>query len=364
MASSYFSRVVLIPSAVFLSALFGGAYGSGREVVEFISRHGPLGGFVTIGVVALVYAVCLFLVYELGRVFRSFEYRGFAEILLGKFKFAYELLLAIGLLLALAICASAGGAIASSYFALPEVVGGTGILLIIVGLTYFGRKIVENSMVLAVAALGLFLIYLVYVAIAEYSSDIGRVFANYPVVFDGLGSGVKYALTSCGFLPLLLYSVTELRSRSETAVTAITAGLAGVIPAIAFHLAFMMAYPAIVDQQLPTYWLIADIMPATLLAVYVLIVFVLIAQTGVALLQGVVESLDKLMEDRRGIPLTRAGHAAVSGFAVVASSIFASIGIVELIIHVFGFLSISFFVVFFVPLFTRGVYLIWRGPKR
>ena len=29
-----YSRVVLIPSAVFLSAIFGGAYGSGREIVD------------------------------------------------------------------------------------------------------------------------------------------------------------------------------------------------------------------------------------------------------------------------------------------------------------------------------------------
>ena len=66
------------------------------------------------------------------------------------------------------------------------------------------------------------------------------------------------------------------------------------------------------------------------------------------------------MKSRRGSPLTRGGHALVAGVSVVAASGFASIGIVELIVRVFGFLSMAFFLVFFVPLFTRGVYLIWR----
>jgi uncharacterized membrane protein YkvI len=362
-SSSYFSRVILIPSAVFLSALFGGAYGSGREVVEFISRHGPVGGSLTILVVALTYAICMFLVYELARVSRTFEMRGFVGILLGRAKILYEILITIGLLLALAICASAGGAIAESHLGMPNMAGGAGILLIIVGLLFFGRRIVEDSMILSVSALGVVLVILITVAIRNYGLDIGAAFANETIVLDGWPSGIKYALTSCGFLPLLLYSVVDLKSRKETIVTSLMGGLAGVIPAIAFHLTFMMAFPQIVDEQLPTYWLISEIMPTAFLTVYVIIVFVLVAQTGVALLQGVVESLDQVSVKRTGKPLTRSGHAAVSGLSVVAASGFASIGIVELIIRVFGFLSISFFVVFFLPLFTRGAYLIWHGDR-
>lgn len=363
MTSRYFSRVILIPAAVFLSALFGGAYGSGRELVEFISGNGPVGGLVTIVVVAAVYAVCLFLVYEMARVCQTWEIRAFADRLLGKAKFLYEILIIIGLLLALAICSAAGGAIANNHFGMPTMAGGIGVLIIIVGLLFFGRKIVEDSMVLSVSALGVVLAIFVAVVFKRYGSDIAASFANEPIELKGIGSGIKYALSSCGFLTLLLYSVRDLKSRKETAVTAVAAALAGVIPAIAFHLAFMTAYPQIINETLPAYWLIESVMPAAFLAAYVFIVFILVAQTGVALLQGVVESLDDFMLQRRGTPLTRAGHAAVAGLSVIAASGFATIGIAELIVRVFGFLSVSFFVVFFIPLFTRGVYLIWRGDS-
>lgn len=361
MGGGYFSRVILIPAAVFLSALFGGAYGSGRELVEFISGNGPIGGLVTILVVATVYGVCLFLVYEMARICRTWEIRAFADKLLGKAKFLYEILIVIGLLLALAICSAAGGAIANSHFGLPTMAGGVGVLLIIVGLLFFGRKIVEDSMVLSVSALGVVLAVFVVVVLTKHGGDIGATFASEPVVLSGIGSGIKYALSSCGFLTLLLYSVTDLESRSETAVTAVAGALAGVIPAIAFHFAFMSAYPEIVTKTLPAYWLIESMMPPAFLWVYVVIVFFLVAQTGVALLQGVVESLDEFMVKRRGAPLTRIRHAAIAGLCVVAASVFASIGIVELIVRVFGFLSVSFFVIFFIPLFTRGVYLIAKN---
>ena len=121
--AGYATRVLLVPSSVFLAALFGGAYGSGREVVEFISRHGPKGGLVAIATTATVYGVCLFLTFELARVARAFELRSFSQRLLGRFRFLYEALVAVGLLLALAICASAGGAIGTSHFGTPELAG-------------------------------------------------------------------------------------------------------------------------------------------------------------------------------------------------------------------------------------------------
>ena len=361
MSGSWFNRVILLPPAVFLSALFGGAYGSGREVAEFISRHGPVGGLVTIVVVGLTYATCLFLVYELARVTREFEVRGFATQLLGKARFLYEGLLTVGLLLALAICAAAGGAIAHNYFGLPTLTGGAGVLGIIVMLTYLGRAVVEKSMIASVSALGLLLVYLAYVAVTRHGHEISHAFE--PVTFnvDGLGTGIKYALTSCGFLTLLLYSVRDLKSREETLIASVTAAVVGVIPAIVFHVIFMMSYPDILNETLPAYTLFETIMPATFLDAYVFVVFVLVALTGVALLQGVVESLDKLAKDRFEKSISRAGHAAVSGAAMVIAFIFSSIGIVDLIIGVYDFLSVAFFLVFFVPLFTKGTWLIWRN---
>ena len=239
--------------------------------------------------------------------------------------------------------------------------GGIGVLVIIMVLAFFGRRIVENSMVIAVIALGLVLGFLFVGILARFGSELSNSFVREPLTWDGTGTGLTYALTNCGFLPLLLYAARDLESRRETLIAAICAALVGVVPAIGFHFCFMTAYPQIVDRTLPGYWLIESIMSPTFLIVYVIVVFILVAQTGVALMQGVVEAIDKLLIERRGKPLTGLGHAILSGGALTLAAGLASIGLVALIVRAYGFLSISFLLVFFVPLFARGTWLVFRG---
>ncbi|SVE47854.1 uncharacterized protein METZ01_LOCUS500708, partial [marine metagenome] len=57
MRDSYLFRVILIPTAVVLSVLFGASYGSGREVMEFVSSNGPSGGFVALAVLVMTHLV-------------------------------------------------------------------------------------------------------------------------------------------------------------------------------------------------------------------------------------------------------------------------------------------------------------------
>ena len=180
---------------------------------------------------------------------------------------------------------------------------------------------------------------------------------------EGIGTGFKYALTNCGFLPLLLYSARDLENRTEVFTAASCAALVGVIPAIVFHVSFMVAYPDITGEILPTYWLLEQITSGWFLHIYVLVVFILVALTGVGLLQGVVESVDLVMLSRIGRPLPALGHAGVSGAAVLIASGLASIGLVALIVRAYDFLSAAFLLIFFIPLFTRGIWLI-RGKSR
>ncbi len=121
--NSYLTRVVLIPSAVFLSAIFGGAYGSGREVVEFMTRYGPIGGLLSIVAIALAFAGCLFICFEIARLTRAYDYHAFGRVLLRGASPLYEAVLIIALLLALAINATASGTLIAGPLRLSARVG-------------------------------------------------------------------------------------------------------------------------------------------------------------------------------------------------------------------------------------------------
>ncbi len=363
MFNSYPMRVLVVPSAVFLSVLFGASYGSGREVVEFVSGNGPTGGLVAIATLVVTHAVLLVLSFELARLYRSYDYVSFFRVLLGRGWFLYEIVILVGLVIALSITTTVGGTVLDDRFGIGAVVGSLLILGLIVVLNYHGRRIVEQSMMISVVMLFVVLAVLIAQLADSHFGDIVATFADHPYRDGGVFTGLMYAIGGGGYLPLLLYCATGLRTRSEAITAGVVAAAFAAIPALIFHCAFMAGFPEIVEQRLPTYWMFEQLSTPFMLNVYVLVMFVLVAQTGVGVLQGLIERIDGWSRQRRGRPLGRTGHGAIAGAAVILSTALGSMGIVALILRGYTIMFASFIVVFVVPLLTYGLYLVARGQS-
>ena len=361
MFDSYLFRVLIVPSAVFLSVLFGAAYGSGREVVEFVSSNGPTGGLVAILTLVITHSVLLVLSFELARIYRSYDYVSFFRILLGKGWFLYEIVILFGLVIALSITTTVGGTVLDDHFGIGAVIGSVLILGLIVVLNYHGRKIVEQSMMVSVVALFAVLAVLIAQLVNEHAERVARAFADHPHQEGGVYTGLKYAIGGGGYLPLLLYCATGLRTRGEAVTAGLAAATIAAVPALIFHFAFMAGFPAVVEQRLPAYWMFEQISTPFMLNVYVLVMFVLVAQTGVGVLQGLIERIDTWYRRRKARPLGRIGHGAIAGGAAIVSTALGSMGIVALILRGYTVMFAGFIVVFVVPLLTYGVYLVVRG---
>jgi uncharacterized membrane protein YkvI len=344
--------------------VFGGAYSTGREVLEFMSKNGPWGGLISLLTITITYIVILFLCFELARRYEAYDYRAFFKVLLGRAWFLYEILITIGLILTLAICSSATGNIAKEHFGVSVYLGGFIMLLIVVILNYFGREIVEKSMIYTVIALGLLVAYLCFRLFGTFGTEIAETFSTNSAsnVTQSVKSGLIYAFTVTGFIPMIIFCGRDLFSINESLLAGFAAGIVAVLPGLAFHLCFMAFYPGIVDATVPTYLVIEKATSGLFLNLYVVVVFVLIALTGVGLLQGVLQRMDNWMQESSGRVLTPANHALISGLALIASSGLATVGLVDLIIKGFTFFSISFTLIFFIPLFTIGIYKIFFVP--
>lgn len=361
MFDSYFFRVLIIPAAVFLSVLFGASYGSGREVVEFVSSNGPTGGLISLSVLVTTHMVLLVLSFELARLYKAYDYVSFFKVLLPSVGFLYEIVIVVGLVIALSIVTTVGGTMLEDHFRINAWIGSLMILGLVIVLNYYGRKIVEKSMMLSVTALFLVLVVLVVQLIDGYVNQVSAAFSAYDYEGGAIYKGLKYAIGGGGYLPLLLYCAVGLKTRSEVITAGVFAAIAAVIPAIVFHFAFMAGYPAVIEQRIPTYWMFEQVSTPLVLNIYVVVMFVLVAQTGVGVLQGLITRLDVWHQHKKGRPLTRVGHGAIAGGAVIFSSALGSMGIVSLILRGYTIMFMSFIVVFVVPLLTYGVYLIVRN---
>jgi len=361
MNKSLFYRAVLTPSVVWLSVLFGAASGTGREMVEFITPAGAWGGIVAIAVIGLIFAVTFFLCFELSRLFKAYDYQRLSMQLLGKFWPLYEVAILVAMISSLAIVSSASGQILLGQFELPVLWGVGGMLAIIIAFTYYGRVFIEKTMALTSALLFMAFIYIGVQVAGNDDMAVGETFANSELHFDGVQKGLLYAFVNMAFIPLIIYAGRDIRSRGESAIGAVCAGIIGILPLLFLHSIFSPSYPEIRDVEMPTFWLLERISPDWFIGVYVVVVFFMFVQTGVGMMQGFLERMDGWYSSYYNKPMSRLKHSMLSFVMIMLSLLLSTIGFVELVRNAYSVLFYSFILTFTIPLFTVGVYKVYKG---
>lgn len=356
-------RVWIVPGAVFQSVMVGGGYGTGREVVEFVSRHGPLGGLAAIALIGLLLGLVLAVSFDFAREFQIRDYRLFFKKLLGRYWVLFEMLFILGLILILAVAGFACGEVLHDRFSLPPVVGVVLMLLIVALLSYCGRQWVEKVLAAWGLLMTLVLLCFLLLTFIQRHEQIFNAFISAGSWSGSAGtwsdswwlSGIQFFLYNALLVPVVLYATEAIVTRKQAWGAGVVAGLLGVLPGLIFHLAFMAGYPAVLEQPLPTYWMMQQLGMPLLLLIYVVILFGTMAQTGVGVLQGVNERLDNWWRERSGQPLRPWLHSVVAAGTLLVSLLLAKIGIVLLVAKGYGSLAWLALVIYIVPLFTLGL---------
>jgi uncharacterized membrane protein YkvI len=357
------AAAVLVPAAVFQSVIVGGAYGTGREIAEFISRFGPWGGVGVIALVALGFGLVLGVSFELARTTRTFDYRSFLKALLGPLWIVYEILFGILLLIVLAVTGAAAGTVLGDFFDVPDMLG-TGLMLCaVIVLAWAGRRLVEITLTAGAVLLTAVICVFCWQVWQLRATEIAAAFREVAAPEGWVQSAFVFILYNSALAPVLLYVAAPLASRFEAFSAGIAAGIAGVLPALLFHIAFMGAWPEVTEQDIPTYWLMQQIGQPWLLTLYVCVLCMTIIQTGVGVLQGVNERLDNWWRERHGHGFSAVQHALAAGAAVLLSLLLAKLGIVKLVAQGYGTLAWGFLCIYTLPVLTLGLYRIFRKQE-
>ena len=357
-----FVRVYLLPAAVFQSVIIGAGYGTGREVMEYISRHGPVAGLCAAFVIALAFGAVLATTFEFARKIGAYDYRTFFKVLLGKYWFLFELLFITSMIVTLAVIGSAAGIVLNDSLGVRPSIGVPLTLAVVVLANMSGRQFVNRFLTSwAMLFMSVLAAYLAIV-MATNGSAILKAFASDSGMqnFEWLKTGLQFAMFNVAVAPALLYTVRGHKSSRDAIASGFFTGLFGVLPAIAFHLTFMTAFPDIIDKALPVYAVIEGLGMPFLLGAYGIALCGTIIQTGVGMLQGVNERLDSWLIEKNGSGLSLMARTGVAGFAVVASLLLAQLGIVALVAKGYSLLSLGFMLVFVLPVMTVGL---WRCIK-
>ena len=357
---SWFRRY-LLPGFVLQSIIIAGGYGTGRELVEFFLRYGPVGGLLgmLIPTTLLVSITCM-VAFELARVTKSYDYRTFIKHLLGRAWFLYELGYLTAVLLIMAVIGAAAGTFLSETFGLPGSIGTIGLLLAIGFLVFKGTEVIEGA--LSVWSFVLYGVYAAFLALAlaKFGPDIATSLRS-GVAEDGwFLSGVRYGALQVSLVPAMLFATTYIRARREAFVAGALAGPIAIVPAVLFFVAMLGQYPAILDRPLPANYLLELLGSRSFQVMFQIALFGTLIETGSGLIHAFNERISGVysLHNRLMPALLR---PAIALAILTAAWLLSRFGLIELIAKGYGTMTWVFIAIFVVPLLTMGVGVVLKA---
>ena len=356
---SWFKRY-LLPGFVFQSMIIAGGYGTGRELVEFFLKYGPVGGLLGMLLPAmLLMSVFCVIAFELARQTRSYDYRSFLQQLLGRFWFLYEIAYLVSILLILAVVGAAAGALLSETFGLSGNIGTVGLLIAIAFLVFKGTEVIEGFLSLwSFVLYGVYLVVFV-LSLVRFGPVIHNALTTVPAADGWLLSGFRYGSLQLGIIPAMLFATAHIKERKEAVIAGALAGPIAVLPGVLFFVAMLGHYPTILDRPVPANYILELLDSRVLQITFQVVLIGTFVETGTGLIHAFNErvastfvALKKAMPDY---------IRPVIAIALLTLALLLSrFGVIDLIAKGYGALTWVFIAVLVVPLFTVGLWKITR----
>ncbi|MEZ7909198.1 MAG: hypothetical protein QMC26_13115 [Pseudomonadales bacterium] len=357
-------RVYLIPGAIFQSIMVGGGYGTGRELVEYFVRFGVGGAFSGMLLAMLLFSIIMAFTFEFARVFQTFDYRSFLRQLIGPIWPLFEISYLLGVLLVLAVVASATAAIVESALGVPGLAGGGLMLLAIVALVFFGRSVI--TLFFTFWSLVLYVVFAIYLIalLSTHTDEVVKGFEAADIHQGWILAAFKYVGYNIGAGIIALFAVRDIRSRTEAIGSGVMAGIIAMLPAFMFATGFAAGYPDVIDEAVPNYFMLDKLGIPWITGLFLIVLVGTFIETGAGMIQGIIERVDGWMMERRGEPASRWIHGLVALTAVILSTGMATFGVITLVAKGYGTLAWFQIIFYLTPLLTIGSWQLWRNARR
>jgi len=360
----------MVPGIILQSTLIGGGYATGREVVQYGAKFGAYGWVAGI-VIALGFGLMAFLMFEIARRFRAYDYRSMVKQLLGPFWFLFDIIYLLLAILMISIVIAATGSILQSTIGLNYWIGVAVIALLAGILNFYGEKLIERFKTIGTTALLIAYIIFAILVISSTSGDIKEVFASGDTSFVGsfsIGSviwaGIIYVGYNLAVYPAALFTLRRQKSMKDTIVSGIIAGVLMTVPWFLTYIALMGFYSSeqVFNAEVP--WLhMLNGYGLWVAILFGLVVGWTLIETATGLIHAFINRVNSNLKEIGKQPMSKGMDGAVAIIALVLAAVLSSVGINDLVSTGYTILGYAMLVVFGLPLLVIGFYRIFKGHK-
>lgn len=351
----------LIPALMFQAVAIGGAYATGREIIEFGGIYGAYGWAAGVAM-AIVGGVFGYLVYETARRHQLFDYRSITKHLIGKLYWLFDVIYIPFAILIIAVLSSATGNILRDTLGINYWVGIAIILLLSAVITLSGTNIIEkfNSIGTVLLMFGYVLFSMIVITtkwdqILEVFSTSNHSLKPDATLLDAFVIGAIYVGLGFVIYPSTLITVRRLRARRESAMAGVLTGGLYVVPWFLTFIALMAFYPSSTVFDAPVPWLVMlqDTSGGIILLYGILVGWTLVS-TAVGLIQSIIVRIDTNLVEVKNKSLSTSSKTAIILSALILGAALAHFGIKDLISVGYMVGALALLLVFGLPLVIRG----------
>lgn len=356
--SSWLDRT-LLPGFAFKAVIIGGGYATGRELAEFFGPSGPVGGLMGMTVALVIFSAVGVLTFLFARTFDARDYRTFFMALLGPFWRLIELTLLSLSIVTLSVFSAAAGAIFSTAFGLPAMLGQAALFLGILGFVAFGNAAVER--LFKVVTILLYGVYAALLSLAMWKFG-DLIWAGFLTPHPTTGwftSGFAYSGYNVVGLLVVLPMTRHFATRKDAITAGVLCGPLAILPAMVFFLC-MAALPDLSAIKLPSDALLDKLHLPAFRYLFQIMIFAALLESGTGSVHMINERLATVAEARgRSFgPVWRVGVAVLLlAFTVLVAARF---GLIALIASGYRYLSYVCLGLFVLPISTIGVFRMAR----
>lgn len=360
---------ILLPAIILQSVLIGGGYASGREVVEYGAKFGSA-GLLAVLVIFFGFTVMAILVFELSRIFGTYDYKSYMQNIIWKGWPLFDLLFVAMATIIIAVMASAAGSIMRDTVGIPYMVGIVGIILVVGVLTYFGASLIEQFKTVGTAFL--YLAYIVFgiLVLSAVWGDVTSVFASGDTSYVSdanrmavMKSGILYVGYNLAIFPAVFFALHRQKTRKETVISGVLAGVMMTLPFLLTYVAMMGFYPneAVLSAEVPWLPMLESVGGPMLIAFYGIVIGWTLVETSVGAIHAIIDRIDSDLERiEAGVfadvdGLTRLQSGAI-GVGVLGGAVLLSrYGIIALVAQGYTIMAYLFIALFAIPTITVGL---------
>ncbi len=364
----------LLPGIVFQSVLIGGAYATGREIVQYGARFGAR-GVASVLAIFIGFSLMSVLAFEFARISRCYDYRSFVRALIGPLWPAFDVLFVLMAVLVIAVVGAASGEVVEGVLGLPYWAGVLTVIVMVGALNAAGRGAIERfKTVGSVLLYGGYALFAGAVLLQRWPQTVAALSSGTAPTDGGAalswsaatGVGVLYVGYNLATLPAAFFTLDRLTQRREAVGAGLIAGVMATLPFLLTYLAILGYYPdpAVMGADVPWLVMLGRVAGRGLLTVFALVIFWTLVETSTGMIHAIVDRLAVNLAENGRPPMTRGQVALLTVGILALAAALSRLGLIDLVARGYTAMAYGFLLLFALPLMTVGVARIVAASSR